>query len=490
MKSSAPSLRPTAAFINAQNLLVAVGSAPIITSDRRKVLARQILPIGEHRLLELVTSAICFEKWDSRAGDFVPANPPMMLVRTLEDRRGRFRFPPLSGLVNAPTMRADGSLLTVPGYDAATGLLFDPGDDAFPPIPARPSRSDAVEALRLIKGLLDGFPFIGAPDRSVALAAILTATVRRSLPTAPMFGFTAPTPGSGKTKLADIASIIATGREAGVISQGRTDEETEKRIGALLLGGAAIAIDNVEQPVGGDLLCQLLTQQTVRLRVLGKSDVPEMPTNVSVTVTGNNLTILGDLARRTLICRLDPGVERPELREFDFDPVAQAKADRGVYLVGALTALRAFIISGRPNRPSPLGSFETWSDLVRAALLWLGEADPVETLEQGRASDPGLDHLRALLTHWRDAIGERPITAHELIALASERRAAHFDGKGEFKLPSLREALLDVAAEGGFISNRRLGNWLAKRKGRIVEALRLELATERGGSRRWCVLPA
>ena len=307
------------------NLLVAVGSAPIITSDRRKVLARQILPIGEHRLLELVTSAICFEKWDSRAGDFVPANPPMMLVRTLEDRRGRFRFPPLSGLVNAPTMRADGSLLTVPGYDAATGLLFDPGDDAFPPIPARPSRSDAVEALRLIKGLLDGFPFIGAPDRSVALAAILTATVRRSLPTAPMFGFTAPTPGSGKTKLADIASIIATGREAGVISQGRTDEETEKRIGALLLGGAAIAIDNVEQPVGGDLLCQLLTQQTVRLRVLGKSDVPEMPTNVSVTVTGNNLTILGDLARRTLICRLDPGVERPELREFDFDPRRASK---------------------------------------------------------------------------------------------------------------------------------------------------------------------
>jgi hypothetical protein len=33
---------------------------------------------------------------------------------------------------------------------------------------------------------------------------------------------------------------------------------------------------------------------------------------------GNNLTIPGDLTRRFLFCQLDPGVERPELRQLDF----------------------------------------------------------------------------------------------------------------------------------------------------------------------------
>jgi putative DNA primase/helicase len=93
--------------------------------------------------------------------------------------------------------------------------------------------------------------------------------------------------------LVDLISLVASGREVGVISQGKTDEELEKRLGALLLAGDhVIGIDNCEAPLGGEFLCSMLTQPSVRTRILGASKAPELPTNAFVTATGNNLVIL------------------------------------------------------------------------------------------------------------------------------------------------------------------------------------------------------
>ena len=44
-----------------------------------------------------------------------------------------------------------------------------------------------------------------------------------------------------------------------------------------------------------------------------------------MTATGNNLVLVGDMTRRALLCRLDPERERPELRRFDSDPVADGQ---------------------------------------------------------------------------------------------------------------------------------------------------------------------
>jgi hypothetical protein len=60
-----------------------------------------------------------------------------------------------------------------------------------------------------------------------------------------MHGFDAPVAGAGKSKLVDIASILARGCEAGVIAQGEDREEAEKRLSTLLMrGDPIIAIDN------------------------------------------------------------------------------------------------------------------------------------------------------------------------------------------------------------------------------------------------------
>lgn len=410
----------------------------------------------------------------------------MMLAKTLKQRFGRLRLPPLTGIVNAPTMRSDGSILTTPGYDDVTGLLFDPLGVEFPVIKGSPTRRDAEHALAQLSSLIESFPFVDEKDRAVALSAILTACVRRSLPTAPLHAFTAPVAGSGKSKLVDIASVIAFGHEAAVLAQGHTEEELEKRLGAVLLSGdGAVSLDNCERPLFGDLLCQMLTQTRVLLRILGKSQTPELSTNTFVTATGNNLVLVGDLTRRALLSRLDPKVERPETRVFESDPVVVAKLRRPALVVAALTVLRAFHVAGRPQVPPALGSFEAWSNLVRGALLWLGCADPVSTMDELRTADPRLDDLRSVVAQWGAHVGCERLTVAEVIKLATERKPPDSGDSQDFARPDFREALMAVAGQGGVINGRRLGKWLTANQNRIVGGASFHNAGIRQGVAIW-----
>ena len=79
------------------------------------------------------------------------------------------------------------------------------------------------------------------------------------------------------------------------------------------------------------------------MRVLGESrDIVTRCATVH-SATGNNLVIVGDMTRRSLKGKLDPKVERPELQQFDYDPIADASANRGELVAAALTILRATI---------------------------------------------------------------------------------------------------------------------------------------------------
>ena len=68
------------------------------------------------------------------------------------------------------------------------------------------------------------------------------------MPFAPLHGFTAPVAGAGKSMLVDIASILATGHEAGVAALNGNLEEAHKHLSALLMrGDQIIALDNCER---------------------------------------------------------------------------------------------------------------------------------------------------------------------------------------------------------------------------------------------------
>jgi putative DNA primase/helicase len=436
--------------------IVTAERVPAIAAGDKKITVTSICERGDMALREDASTAASFEKFDARADGMVTADPPMVIIQTLQQRGGRLRFPILAGVVHTPTMRADGSLLTKPGYDPATGLMFDPLGVDFPLIPDRPTRDDAVKALSELLYLIKDFPFVTEAHRAVALSAILTAMTRRSLTTAPFHAFSAPIRGSGKSKLVDIASVVATGEEAPVISAGGDDVELEKRLVASLIAGwPIITIDNCSRPIGGDLLCQMLTQAMVRPRILGKSETPTCPTGAFVAGTGQNFAAVGDMERRTIVSKIDPKMETPELRSFDFEPVALAKERRPQLVAAVLTILRAYHVAELPGKPAPLGSFETWSDRVRGALLWLDCADPVETMAEVRESDPETSQLRQVMTAWRETFGSEAITVSQLVKKAMEQQRANtLNGSPEFVNEDLREALLTVAGRGGGINNK------------------------------------
>lgn len=145
-----------------------------------------------------------------------------------------------------------------------------------------------------------------------------------------MHAATAPDIGTGKSYLIDLFCTLATGRNAPVVAQGRTEEEFEKRLDAHLLKGVGfIAIDNIQRPLEGtERLCQILTQKFVEIRPLGTSDKVTIQPDAFITANGNNLTIVEDLRRRALLSSMDAELERPELKVFKCDPVEIVKGRR------------------------------------------------------------------------------------------------------------------------------------------------------------------
>lgn len=467
------------------SMVVRPAMVPVAVSDGRTVDAPRLVDVKAHHMAEAFTRAANWKRFDKREGEWLSTDCPHRIAETFLAREGQWRLPVLTGIINCPTLRADGSILDLPGYDAQTGLLFDPQDVQFPALPRDPDRDMALRALAYLKDLISTFPFVTEGDRAVALSAILTALVRRSLPTAPLHGFNAPTAGTGKSMLVDLASLIATARPAPVIAQGKSEEEMEKRLGAALIAGdVLIAIDNCEEPLGGELLCQTMTQTSLKVRILGKSVNAEVPSNAAIFATGNNLTFEGDMTRRALRATLDAGVERPELRAFDRDPLAMVSERRGDYVSAGLTVLRAFHVAGRPQQRAPLGSFTDWSRWIRDALIWLGEADPCDTMEELRGADPKLEALTSVLEGWREVIGLQPASVRDVIERATEQRPQLY-GRAEFVHPEFREALLRVAGEGGAINGRRLGKWIGSHQNRIVGGLRLINAGVSAGHTRW-----
>jgi hypothetical protein len=399
-------------------------------SNQRETGAWSLHEVGTAEMIETMTCAARFLKRDKRARGFVPTDCPRSVVDAYLDRVGKWRLPVLSGIISTPFLRFDGSICEMPGYDRASGLLFKPDGMVFPPVPQNPTKADALAALKVLKDLVSSFPFVGPADRSVALSGILTPFIRRVLPAAPLHGYRAPVAGTGKSLLVDIASMISTGQLVAVTAQGNREEEMEKRLGTTLVEGAEfVSLDNCEHPLQGVLLCQALTQQQVKVRILGQSRQVQVPTNATFYATGNNLVISGDLTRRTILCSMDAHCERPELRVFKGNILEEVRTNRGMLAVAALTVLRAWHLAGPTTslNVSPLGSFEDWSTRLRCALIWLGEADPCDTMEMLNQEDPVTLGLEAVLVEWNLALGATDYFAsQEILARAQAGISGNF----------------------------------------------------------------
>ncbi len=327
-------------------------------------------------------------------------------------------------------------------------------------------------------------------DFSVVLSAVLTALSRFSLRTAPLHGFSAPKMGSGKSLLADVVSLIVTGKTAPVISQAEDGEEEKKRFLAILLEGERIiCIDNIEKPLESSALCTILTQESWRERMLGKNSTATVATNSTLWLaTGNNLQFKGDLSTRAICCRLVPNCERPEERSFDVNLHNLIPKKREELVIASLTILRAFHLARRPAPQKSFGRFEQWSDLIRGAIIWLGLADPCDSRKRVEENDPHRENLTQLLECWKSIFLNQKITVKQLVkaSCASSHRSEEDEGRAE----DLKLALLEVAGKRGEINSSKLGCYLRENNGRIENGLKIVSHGKSKHGVLWSSIPA
>jgi len=430
-------------------------------------------------LVEALSRVAVWHRFDKRTKMYVLANCPDRVAVTLLSRVGEWRVPRLWAAIDAPTMRPDGSILQTPGYDEATGLLFEPGPVTYPPIPEKPTRAQAEAALETLCELLATFPFVESLDRYVAVSLMLTALIRRTLPSAPLGAITAPVMAAGKTLLADSISILQGGVSAPVMTQPDSDEEAAKTVLSILgEGDGVVVIDNIEHPLEGAWLCAVLTSESYSGRRLGTNSMLQVPTSCLWLATGNAVQLRGDLRTRALLCRLDPRMEHPEEREFDCDLREEVSRRRTELVAAGLTVLRAFVSAD--EKPSdyvkPFGRFEVWSDRVRAPLVWLGRDDPCASTAHLEREDPDRARHVAMLRAWHSAFSKTPTTVREAID-----RALHEQG--------LREAMELVCRDrSGQLDPLRAGKWLRAVEGRIVNGAEFRRAGMKQGTVLWTAL--
>lgn len=447
----------------------------------RTVGAPLIVPVREPWLREqLDRAARWVARKPSQSGEpcTVRALPPAWVASTLAGR-GEWPFPPVEGVVEAPVLRPDGSILDVPGYDLATGLRYEPGTACYPSVPREPTPADVEIALHELLTPFDDFPFLDPSDRAVIVANILTLVGRPAIsgPT-PFFFYRSPTPGNGKGLCARCVAVIAMGRDAPLMTAPKDDEETRKRILSIgLAGERAVLIDNVVGSFGSKSLSAALTAEHFSDRLLGQNRTISVPLRVVWMGTGNNVTFRGDLGRRVVPCDMDAEEEHPEDRTgFKIPRLQEYVAKHHSRLISAaLTILRGYHVAGRPGHGKPeKGSFEAWDALVRGAVIWAGLADPLETCERIRQDgDSDRAALHDALAMWEGTFGDRRKTAAEAVE----------EAKGDPELAGALAALVGRSVRE--LDAARLGYALRSCRRRRVRGRWFDNEPGRAGTSRW-----
>lgn len=437
-----------------------------------------IQPISKPALIKILASIVNWMKFSEKNG-WQRIDPPDRHVLVLFNAADYKHLPVLCGLAHQPYLRSDNSIVVHSGYDVTTQIygVFDAKKFV---IPASPSRADAANALAQLWSLLEEFPFAQESDRSAALAAILTAAIRPSLPFAPMFHVRAHTVSSGKSYLCALVTAFASSQQGTPTTFPADDEECRKLLLAELLHSpAVIEFDNMTSDIlPHKSLCTALTSGFMSGRILGVSKTAVVNTRTLFLSSGNNVVPIKDMTRRCVTINLNPEIETPAERKFKRpNLIAEVHQERERYVSAALTIIWAWTVAGRPMSDcKPLAGFGDWSDLCRQSLLWLGCCDPSISIFEAMQEDPDREQLGRLLMAWHCVFGNTPVMVREVI------RQAEIYANEE-----LKETLMDIAGDKGEINRRKFGRWIKQHLGQIVEGLRFVRYPGNFSSEKWRV---
>jgi hypothetical protein len=384
--------------------------------------------------------------------------------------------PVLNGLLSAPTLRPDGSVLSEDGYDPTTALLLQTRGLEVPPVAEYPDRPAIERALEwILDDLLGDFAFADDPSEANALATFITPVIRAAIPgVTPLVAIDAPQARTGKTLLAELLGQLPTGYPTPIGVLPREDQELEKRVTAFLVAGdPVVAFDNVDRRIESGELAATITGPTWTGRELGKSRRLVLENRTLWVVTGNNIALGGDMAPRTLLVRLDARMDRPQDRDFHHDDLlAWAAEHRSDLLWALLTIARAGWINGppKPTRPVKLAGFQPWATTCAGIL----EAVGVSGFAANRGQlediiDSQHEDWHAFLRRWRDLLGHDQVTVADL---RHRLDAGHF---GDDLPAQIIEAIESVST---IQTGRRLSAALMSHRDARYGGLYLQLCTK------------
>lgn len=117
--------------------------------------------------------------------------------------------------------------------------------------------------------------------------------------------------------------------------------------------------------------------------------------------------------------------------------------------------------------------------MVREPLVWLGEPDPVASMDATRREDPVLAAYTAFFDLWPDS--NTWLKPTEIVQHA--KNEADKPNSGEFL-----ELLKNTVGDHDAISSKKLGWWLRRGTGRVISGKRLLVRAVGSHQKEYCVV--
>jgi hypothetical protein len=302
----------------------------------------------------------------------VVALPPLFVTHYRMFRASR--LPVVGGIVTAPLMLPSGNLLAGVGLARDLSLIFriDPALLAALPQRDKIEPRHVAAALRWLhdEWLVD--VTANYAGRLVLIALALSVLERVLLPERPAFFVTAGRRGGGKTTAVVMVVAAVTGLRPPAAAWSPSEEERRKALFSYLSQALAVLVwDNI--PRGTAIACpsieKSLTMPTYQDRVLGETQIREVPATTIQVFTGNNIAPVGDLASRSLSVWLDVTRPDPENRPVTHaDPVGWTFDNRATILRALYTILLGNSRLNGGKQEPPKTRFRSWWHLCGAPL--------------------------------------------------------------------------------------------------------------------------
>jgi hypothetical protein len=310
-------------------------------------------------------------------------------VEHFQIRRDDPALPIATAVSTLPIVLPDGGILAAPGLHRNHGIVMRVPASLIARLPQQRDCTPRRIA-RAMRFLTQDWLCDVATDyagRCVLVAAALSIIERTLLDQRPAYFITAGRRGGGKTTALQMIATAVLGHRAAAAAWSPNDEERRKALFAYLLEGVPFLVwDNLAR--GAAISCpqieKALTSPTYQDRILQFSEFKAVPAYTVMGFTGNNISSKGDMASRSLTCRLTVDRPDPENRPFRHpDPICWTEDHRGEILAALYT-----LLLGNPRRhpgqhPTPPTRFKAWWNMVGSAIEFAADQHTQLSAQEG-----------------------------------------------------------------------------------------------------------